>query len=66
MSRKPKIKDKIEGAKCFFWDMLESFILFRFERAQFDWVMIQETIKGNFDVMDEEDEEVLKGINKQN
>lgn len=55
MSRKPKIKDKIKGAKCFFLDMLESFILFRIERAQFDWVMIQETIKGNFEVVDKEE-----------
>lgn len=55
MSRKPKIRDKIIGVKCFFFDMLESFIFFHFERALFDWYMMWETLKGNFEVVYKEE-----------
>ena len=50
-TRKPTLKDKLKGSfNCIIW-MLESLIKFNFVDCKFAYVLLKETIKGNFEVV---------------
>jgi len=54
--RNPTKKDIIKGCISFLKDMIAGLISFDMNRVMFDWIMVKETAKGNFEVVDEEGE----------
>lgn len=55
MSRKPAKKDIVFGCWQLFWDMIVSFLLWRFNRAKLYWMLFKLTLRGDFEVEDDED-----------
>lgn len=49
-TRKPNIKDKIFGCIAFTQDIFIGILTFNISRIKFDWYLICETIKGNFEL----------------
>lgn len=54
MTRKPNLKDKLFGCAAFTKDMIVGIFTSNVPRIQLDWFLICETIKGNFEIVDEE------------
>lgn len=52
-TRKPTKKEILFGCWHLFWDMIISFLIWRFNRAALDWMLFKLTLKGNFEVTDE-------------
>ena len=52
MTRKPNLKDKIEGCCAFFKEMVIGIFTFDVARVQLGWMLFKETAKGNFEVSD--------------
>ena len=56
MTRKPTLKDKLFGCVAFAKDMLIGILTFNVPRIQLDWCLICETIKGNYEIVNEKHE----------
>jgi hypothetical protein len=55
--RKPTWKDRIQGAKDWMGEVVDSVIEMNFPRAKFSIHMMWRTLRGKFQVMEEDDYE---------